>query len=135
MLQSARKLTEHLGMRSYDPILGTRSVVGRNWFTRLCTWLNFDIFVHGPHHRHPRIAHHRLRGTLNEFRSGHPDIDVPVFDSYGAALIDMMPSLWRNPGVGMNVGAPAPRRTRIEDCDSFVRDVNEEILAPEESGT
>jgi fatty acid desaturase len=134
MLQSARKLTEHLGMRSYDPMLGTRSVVGRGWFTRLCTWLNFDIFVHGPHHRHPKVAHHRLRGTLNTFEAANPGVVWPVFGTYREALCDMLPWMWRNPGVGMNAGAPAPVRAKLDDCQNFVQDVNREILASEEAG-
>lgn len=133
MLQSARKLTEHLGMRSYDPVMGTRSVLGRNWFTRLCTWLNFDIFVHGPHHRYPKIAHHRLRPTLDDYVAACPDREVPVFTSYQAAFRDMLPWMWRNPGVGMNVGAPPPADAKLDDCDNFVQDVNQEILPEEEA--
>ena len=59
--QTLRKFTEHLGMRSYDPFLGTRTVIGSNPGTKLCSFFNFDIFVHGPHHRHPRCYWHRDR--------------------------------------------------------------------------
>ena len=43
VLQTMRKLTEHLGMASYDPPLGTRAVIGQNWLTRLGSFMNFDI--------------------------------------------------------------------------------------------
>jgi fatty acid desaturase len=135
MLQSARKLTEHLGMPSYDPILGTRTVVGRSWLSRLCTWLNFDIFVHGPHHRYPKIAHHRLRGVIGEYQAARPDRPIPVFPSYRAAIADMLPWLWRNPGVGMNAGAPPPDAAAPADCDHFVQDVNRDLLTPSEAAT
>ncbi|MFO1092681.1 MAG: fatty acid desaturase [Planctomycetaceae bacterium] len=134
MLQSARKLTEHLGMRSYDPMLGTRSVAGEGWITHLCTWLNFDIFVHGPHHRHPKVAHHLLRETLRDCETDNREIAWPVFATYRTAIWDMLPWMWRNPGVGINVGAPPVSRTHIEDCQNFVEDVNRDILTPEEVG-
>jgi fatty acid desaturase len=127
--QTARKLTEHLGMASYDPLQGTRTVVGSNWFTRLCTFLNFDIFVHGPHHRHPRVSHDQLRRKMDEYRESHPDQPYPVFRTYLRATWDMLPWMFRNPGVGMNVGAPAPAREKDGDVRNFVADVNEEILA------
>ena len=69
--QSIRKFTEHLGMASYDPMVGTRTVVGQNWFTRMCTYLNFDIFVHGPHHRHPLVPHRTNRFPSVEHSHAH----------------------------------------------------------------
>lgn len=133
MLQSARKLTEHLGMQSYDPLLGTRSVVGRNWITRICTWLNFDIFVHGPHHRYPKVAHHRLAETLRAYETQDADRTPPVFDSYHSAVLDMLPALWRNPGVGMNVGAPPPEKQGPGDCENFVQDVVRDLVVVPET--
>src|SRR5262249_9270548 len=43
LMQSVRKFTEHLGMSSFDPLLGTRTVLGGNWITRICAFANFDI--------------------------------------------------------------------------------------------
>ena len=43
LFQNGRKLTEHLGMKSYDPLRGTRTVIGNNFITKACTFLNFDI--------------------------------------------------------------------------------------------
>lgn len=109
VLQTGRKLTEHLGMKSYDPILGTRTVIGRSMLTRWTTYLQFDIFIHGPHHRHPRLPHGHLKEKMNEYLGVHRGESVPVFDSYFKATLNMLPSMWRNPGVGVNAGAPLPK--------------------------
>ena len=133
MIQSGRKFTEHIGMASYDPMLGTRTVVGRNWFTRVCTWLNFDIFVHGPHHRHPRVAHRTLREKMNEYVEKQPELQYPMFHTYSAAVWDMLPFLIRNPGVGMNAGATAPDSDK-KVAENFVADVVEEVLSDKDRG-
>lgn len=99
-----RKLTEHVGMASTDPILGTRTVIGNNWVTRLCSYFNFELFVHGPHHRFPKAPHFELESRLADFRRKHPDAVVPLFSSYLAAVWDTLPCLWWNPGVGENAG-------------------------------
>lgn len=103
ILQSCRKLTEHLGMHSYDPLIGTRTVVGVNLITRLSTFLNFHIFVHGPHHRHPRDSHAMLMTRMQNYQEENPDTEYPVYPSYWRAFLAMGPSLFRNPGVGVNV--------------------------------
>ncbi|MCA9047539.1 MAG: fatty acid desaturase [Planctomycetaceae bacterium] len=128
VLQTGRKLTEHLGMASYDPLKGTRTVLGSNSFTRLCTWMNFDIFVHGPHHRHPRIAHHLLTQKMNEYRLLSNN-DFPVFRTYLSATAAMVPFLFRNPGVGMNAGAARPDIEKLTSVENFVGDVSTEVLA------
>lgn len=134
MWQNGRKFTEHLGMASYDPMLGTRTVVGRTWVTRLCTWLNFDIFVHGPHHRHPRIPHRVLREKMHEYAEQAPELQYPMFRSYFGAVMDMLPFILRNPGVGMNAGAPAPDEEK-KQTDNFVADVVEEVLSDKDRMT
>lgn len=132
VIQSGRKLTEHLGMASYDPLMGTRTVVGDNWITRLCTFVNFDIFVHGLHHRHPRMAHNQLAPKMRQYAAAEPDRPYPLFRTYWRATWNMLPCLIRNPGVGMNAGAPDPDPAVREDVDNFLGDVNEELLAPVE---
>jgi len=103
-LNGFRKLTEHLGMASTDPILGTRTVLGNGLLTRLASYFNFELFVHGPHHRYPKAPGHELRAKLAEFQRKHPNVKIPLFSSYTAAVIDLLPCLWRNPGVGVNAG-------------------------------
>lgn len=126
--QNTRKFTEHLGMSSYDPMLGTRTVVGSNFITKWCTYFNFDIFVHGPHHRHPRIAHNLLLQKMDDYQEQNPDLKYPVFTSYWGAIIDMAPSFIKTPGVGMNAGAPPPAKEK-KQIDNFVQDVAKEVLA------
>ena len=134
ILQTGRKLTEHLGMASYDPLMGTRTVVGANWFTRFCTWMNFDIFVHGPHHRHPRLGHAKLRGKMQEY-SDSVNAEFPRYPSYRRATFAMLPFLFVNPGVGMNAGADSPNAERIQDVDQFVSDVSREIVSEQDLET
>jgi fatty acid desaturase len=131
VIQTGRKFTEHLGMASYDPMLGTRTVMGRSWITRLATFMNFDIFVHGPHHRHPRVPHDKLKQRMREYLERTPDVPFPVFRSYAAAVRHMLPSLFRNPGVGMNAGAGPPGKEKRKPFD-FVSDVTEEVLSDED---
>jgi hypothetical protein len=116
-------------MASYDPLLGTRTVVGTTWWTRLCTHMNFDIFIHGPHHRHPRMAPGQLRGIMNEYQMTNPTVAYPVYSSYWRAVCSMLPHLLRNPGVGMNAGAAPPAREQSSMVDNFVADVSREVLA------
>ncbi|EDL56403.1 fatty acid desaturase family protein [Gimesia maris] len=129
--QNTRKFTEHLGMSSYDPMLGTRTVVGSNLITKLCTYFNFDIFVHGPHHRHPRIAHNLLLQKMDDYQEKNPDVKYPVFTTYWGAIIDMAPAFLFKPGVGMNAGAPPPGKEK-KQIDNFVQDVAKEVIADDD---
>ncbi|QDT33857.1 fatty acid desaturase family protein [Thalassoglobus polymorphus] len=128
IFQTFRKFTEHLGMESYDPLLGTRTVIGNGPITRLATYLNFDIFVHGPHHRHPRYRHDALCNRMAEYQTENPELKYPVFPTYWHAIADLLPSLIFNPGVGMNVGAPTPAEEKPHDVSDFSEDVTAEIL-------
>ena len=134
ILQTGRKLTEHLGMGSYDPLVGTRTVVGANWFTRFCTWMNFDIFVHGPHHRHPRLGHTQLIDKMESYAQMSKS-EFPVYPSYFHATLAMIPCLFRNPGVGINAGARSPTSEKVGNVDSFVSDVSKEIISEEDLET
>jgi len=127
VLQSVRKFTEHLGMSSFDPLLGTRTVLGTNWITRFCTFANFDIFIHGPHHRHPRVAHNLLGRKMGEYMEANPETRYPVYSSYWQAAWSMVPSFIFNPGCGVNAGG-SPPVTHDDDIQDFVADVTQEIL-------
>ena len=104
LLNTIRKFTEHLGLESLDPVHGTRTVIGPNLITRLSSYFNFDIYVHGPHHRYPRAQHTELPEKLRELQA-ESDRPFPVFATYRAAMLDMLPCLFRNPGVGPNAAA------------------------------
>jgi len=128
IMQTGRKLTEHLGMASYDPLMGTRTVVGTNWWTRFCTWMNFDIFVHGPHHRHPRLGHTQLIEKMGSYAQT-AQAAFPVFGSYHKATLAMLPWMFKNPGVGVNAGARSPTAEKVDKVDKFVSDVSKEIIS------
>ena len=134
ILQTGRKLTEHLGMASYDPLMGTRTVVGATWFTRFCTFMNFDIFVHGPHHRHPRLGHTQLVNKMQTYAQG-TESDFPVYPSYRQAAMAMLPCLFMNPGVGVNAGAKSPTAEKVVNVDKFFSDVSKEIISEEDLET
>jgi fatty acid desaturase len=130
IMQTVRRLTEHLGMASFDPMLGTRTVIGKSWITRLSSYVNFDIFVHGPHHRHPRLAHNQLADKMDEYLLNHPETTYPVYSSYLEATRAMLPCLFKNPGIGVNAGAPPPGPplfaavpTRVADVTDFPADM------------
>ncbi len=100
VMQTLRKFTEHLGMSSFDPLEGTRTVHGGNAFTQLCSYLNSDIFVHGPHHRSPMVTADELDAFATELRN--QPRPLPFYGNYASALRAMLPHLLRNPGCGEN---------------------------------
>lgn len=129
MLQSGRKLTEHLGMASYDPLLGTRTVLASNWLIKLLSFLNFDIFVHGPHHRHPRATHETLRPTMEQYVQDNPEVTYPIYPTYWRATLAMMPHMLKNPGCGMNAGAPeAPRSRAVKNFEADVVEESNSVI-------
>lgn len=122
-MQTFRKFTEHLGMASFDPLQGTRTVLPRKWLMRLSSYLNFDIFVHGPHHRHPRLTHTTLEAKLDEYRHDNPDIDYPAYERYWQAMLAMLPSMIFNPGCGVNAGGRGAEAGVRDEADDFASDV------------
>ena len=124
--QNGRKLTEHLGMQSYDPLRGTRTVIGDNVVTKFCTFLNFDIFVHGPHHRHPRASHDQLEELARQYAAEQATNPLPLYPTYLSATRDMLYWFFKEPGVGVNVGAEMPHHS--EQVDDFVADVTAEVI-------
>jgi fatty acid desaturase len=107
MIQTGRKFTEHLGMASFDPLLGSRTVLGQGWLTRLTSTLNYRLFVHGIHHRHPMVSQDQIEPTMRRYIEERPDAGYPVFATYWQAVWHMVPYLFRNPGLGLNARAPS----------------------------
>lgn len=101
-INTMRKFVEHLGMESYEPFLGTRTIAGNNVLTRMCSYFNFELDVHGPHHRFPKAPHFELESRLLDYQRKNPSATVPVFTTYLAAFWNTLPCLWCNPGVGEN---------------------------------
>lgn len=106
VMQTMRKFTEHLGMSSFDPLEGTRTVHGGNFITRICSYLNSDIFVHGPHHRSPMVTADELDTFATELRT-QQERKLPFYRTYAAATWAMLPHLLFNPGCGQNA-TPSP---------------------------
>ncbi|AMV16920.1 fatty acid desaturase family protein [Planctomyces sp. SH-PL14] len=106
VMQTMRKFTEHLGMSSFDPLEGTRTVHGGNVITRVCSYLNSDIFVHGPHHRSPMVTADELDTFATELRT-QQERKLPFYRTYFAATWAMLPHLLLNPGCGENA-TPGP---------------------------
>jgi fatty acid desaturase len=123
-MQTFRKFTEHLGMASFDPLQGTRTVLPRKWLLRLSSFLNFDIFIHGPHHRHPRLTHTTLEAKLHEYQELNPEVQYPAYERYWKAMLAMLPSMIFNPGCGVNAGASLDDRdAQKQEADDFASDV------------
>lgn len=101
---SVRKIMEHVGTCSFDPLKGTRTVVGRGWLTRVLSFFDFDLAVHGPHHRYPKLEHTKLHDRMEQIQQAAPDESLPVFQTFSAALMDTFRTAIRNPGVGVNAG-------------------------------
>jgi fatty acid desaturase len=133
-MQTFRKFTEHLGMASFDPLLGTRTVLPRKWLMRLSSFLNFDIFIHGPHHRHPRLTHTTLEAKLDEYRHDNPEISYPAYERYWLAMWAMLPSMFINPGCGVNAGASHADVQPSDEADDFASDVVDAHPRPKSSG-
>jgi len=108
---TVRKFVEHLGMTSRDPYLGTRTVLSGNLLSRLACYFNFDIAVHGPHHRYPRAQHYELGPKLKTHLQTNPEAPIPLFRSYLAASLDMLPNLWRSPATGDHGASATPSDT------------------------
>ena len=99
-----RKMMDHVGTSSFDPLHGTRTIIGRNFVTRAISFFNFDLAVHGPHHRYPKLKHSQLKDRMAEIAHAHPDESYPVYPSFFAAFVDTIRTIIRNPGVGLNSG-------------------------------
>ncbi len=103
-VNSLRKMMEHLGTCSFDPVMGTRTVVGESFLTRAISYFDFDLAVHGPHHRYPKVDHSKLVATMKDIEIQRPGTDFPVFGSFRSALFDTFSTLFANPAVGVNAG-------------------------------
>ncbi|WP_145944388.1 fatty acid desaturase [Fuerstiella marisgermanici] len=99
-----RKIMDHVGTSSFDPLHGTRTVVGPSFITRTLSFFNFDLAVHGPHHRYPKLECSSLKQRMEEISEANPGQRYPIFPSFFAAFVDTLVAMVRNPGVGVNAG-------------------------------
>ena len=102
-----RKMMDHVGTRSFDPLHGTRTIIGKTFFTRVLSYFNFDLAIHGPHHRFPKLDHSLLQERMSDIASDNPDQTYIVFPSFTSAIVDTFRAVINNPGVGLNAGCTA----------------------------
>jgi len=117
MVNTGRKFVEHLGLVSVDPIRGTRTVVASNPLTRITSYFNFDIAVHGAHHRSPKTRHNELTSRMLAYQQEHPELAILLFGSYLAAIVDMAPCLWRCPSTGDPLASSSESGESSESID------------------
>ncbi len=105
VVQTVRKLLEHLGLPADSRMGGARTIVGRGPLARFVDWTSFHIAQHGLHHKYPQMPHGNLTRALDTL----PEAERRgLFSSHWAALRDMLPHL-RHPGIGVNA-MPTPAR-------------------------
>jgi fatty acid desaturase len=99
-LNSLRKLIEHVGLSNYDPMFGTRTIQPTNPIARLISFGNYDLNLHGPHHRYGRAKHNELSEKLAEALENQPAVRDIVFRSYSGAAWHTLQCVLKSPGVG-----------------------------------
>lgn len=102
VIQTLRKLTEHLGLPAGDPMLGARTVLSKSVVGRAMEYTSFHISAHGLHHQYPQMPHDHLEKAYD---LKVPEKSAPVFPSYWRAMLDMCSHL-RHPGIGVNARQP-----------------------------
>ncbi len=98
MIQTVRKLTEHLGLPAGDAMTGARTVMSSGLLGRFVAETSFHIEAHGLHHKYPQMPHMNLERAMEVTQNSAPEL---VFPNYWRAIRDMIPHL-RHPGIGVN---------------------------------
>ena len=80
--QATRKSSEHLVMGSYKSPLGIRAVPGKSVLMEICTSLEFDIVIHGPHHRYPCVVHDQLGKKMDDNMRENLDVSFQLVWKY-----------------------------------------------------
>lgn len=106
---SLRKMMEHLGLGSLDPMFATRTVKPRNLGVRFFSYFNLDINIHGPHHRLGSTKHTDLPEYLNTCLERQPESRKLLFSTYSGAIWHMLRCMVKNPGVGLVVSPDLDR--------------------------
>ncbi|MDB4637524.1 fatty acid desaturase [Planctomycetaceae bacterium] len=99
-MNSLRKLIEHVGISNSDPMFGTRTILPTNPIAKLISFGNFDLNLHGPHHRYGMAKHNELSDKLIEALENQPAARELVFHSYSGAAWHTLRCVLKSPGVG-----------------------------------
>jgi len=105
LIQTFRKLTEHLGLPAGGAMNGARTVLSQTAIGRAMAWTSFHIEAHGLHHRYPQMPHGNLKRAMDVTEDVAPEL---VFPSYWRAVCNMLPHLLR-PGIGVNAWVREPQ--------------------------
>ncbi|MFQ5501137.1 MAG: fatty acid desaturase family protein [Phycisphaerae bacterium] len=99
VVQTIRKLTEHLGLPEGDAMAGARTVLTDGPIGRAFSYTSFHIASHGLHHQYPQMPHENLEKAFKIEEETNQD--APVFPSHFRAMLDMTRHL-AHPGIGVN---------------------------------
>lgn len=97
-LQSIRKFTEHVGLTGNSILTNTRTVVDKRLLGEALSRSMLRIDYHGTHHRYAKVPYYHLPAATPYVYDGRTEC-LPLFTSYGSAMLDMARSLG-NPRVG-----------------------------------
>lgn len=116
IVQTIRKLTEHLGLPNGDPMRGARTVITKDPIGKAFSYTSFHIATHGMHHKYPQMPHRHLVKAFEVDTTERSEpveaVEVekagpPVFPSHFRAMVDMTRYL-AYPGIGENVRLDRP---------------------------
>jgi fatty acid desaturase len=93
-----RKFVEHMGLQSNSPTTAARCIAPERPGGRVVSALLLHINYHSTHHRNGNLHFHELAEATPRVHAADPNA-LPVFPSYRAALLDMLPTL-ADPRVG-----------------------------------
>lgn len=98
VLNSWRRMTEHLGMLGDTVETKTRTIVPVGPVGRVISAAALHVDYHGTHHRYGRVPYYRLPEATHVVYGREPT-DIPVFPGYWSAVRDMIPHV-ANPRIG-----------------------------------
>jgi fatty acid desaturase len=93
-----RKFIEHMGLQSNSPTTATRCIVPERPLGRVLSALLLHENYHSTHHKNGNLHFHELAEATPRVHAADPNA-LPVFPSYRAALLHMLPAL-ADPRVG-----------------------------------
>lgn len=97
-VQVWRKFIEHVGLTGHSPTTSARCVAPQGVVGRVISALMLYENYHSAHHRYGSLHYSLLEVATPEVHAAEPDA-LPVFPSYFAALLDLLPTL-ADPKVG-----------------------------------
>jgi fatty acid desaturase len=93
-----RKFVEHMGLQSNSPTTAARCIVPERSPGRVLSATLLHVNYHSTHHKNGYLHFHELADATPRVHAADPNA-LPVFPSYRAALLDMLPTL-ADPRVG-----------------------------------